>query len=286
MNDKVANGKALIRERTIERFLARSAVQYGRAPNVDPGDGSGFTVLSYNIGNGMAKPGPLVDFLENETADIVGLQELAVPQAEAIASRLSEKYPHQILVPTGFSGKGLLSRFPLIGGASVSFNPDRPDLSAHIEVGGDVVKVFVAHPRPPKVTLSGVMFDPITQNQIEMVAVAAMKERPSVILGDFNLTERQAEHVFIRSHGLIDAFQELGHRAASFPKRLGQTQRIGSRGNRIPLTPVIRIDYIWYTEELHASTVWVGKDAGSDHLPVHARLHFRDQSETGPPESD
>ena len=104
MNDKDANGKSLIREKTIERWLARSAVQYGRAENVDPGDGTGFTVLSYNIGNGMAKPGPLVDLLENETADIVGLQELAVPQAEAIATRLSEKYPHQILVPTGFSG--------------------------------------------------------------------------------------------------------------------------------------------------------------------------------------
>ncbi len=286
MKDKRGSGRAEIRERTLARYRSRLVAPYALPEMADQENGPGFTVLSYNIGNGMAKPAQLVDLLENETADIIGLQEVAVPQAEAIAARLSEKYPHQILVPTGFSGKGLLSRFPLLDGASVSFNPDRPDLSARVDIDGSAVRVFVAHPRPPKVRLTGVVFDAVTQNQIEMVAVAAMTERPSLILGDFNMTERQAEHDLIRKHGLIDAFQELGHRAASFPKRVGQTQRIGSRGNKIRLTPVIRIDYIWYTSELHASTVWVGKDAGSDHLPVHARLHFRNPDALEPAEQD
>jgi vancomycin resistance protein VanJ len=35
---------------------------------------------------------------------------------------------------------------------------------------------------------------------------------------------------------------------------------------------VARVDYIWHTPDLVALEAWVGADAGSDHLPVLARL--------------
>lgn len=31
-------------------------------------------------------------------------------------------------------------------------------------------------------------------------------------------------------------------------------------------------DYIWVTPDLAVESAWVGQDAGSDHLPVFARL--------------
>jgi endonuclease/exonuclease/phosphatase family metal-dependent hydrolase len=40
----------------------------------------------------------------------------------------------------------------------------------------------------------------------------------------------------------------------------------------IPLIPAARVDYIWYTEQLSCASCWVGDDAGSDHMPVFARL--------------
>jgi endonuclease/exonuclease/phosphatase family metal-dependent hydrolase len=237
----------------------------------------GFTVLSFNVGNGLADPDRLVEYLGDEQADVVGIQELSLPQAEAIERRLMGVYPYRLLVPTGFSGKGLISKLPIRSSASVAFAPDRPDLNAEVEVFDQVVQVIVAHPKPPRVGLSGVVFDPVTDSQIMKVAEMAISESPSVILGDFNMTQRQAHHGHMTSTGLIDAFQETGSRGASFPRRLGHTHRVGSRVDKMPLKPVIRIDYVWYTPELVASRVWVGDDAGSDHLPVHARLEWRNE---------
>jgi hypothetical protein len=74
--------------------------------------------------------------LTNVDADIVGLQELAPGQATAIETYLTNKYPYRVLVPTGFSGKGLLSRFPILESASVDLAPERPDLNASIEILG------------------------------------------------------------------------------------------------------------------------------------------------------
>jgi endonuclease/exonuclease/phosphatase family metal-dependent hydrolase len=42
----------------------------------------------------------------------------------------------------------------------------------------------------------------------------------------------------------------------------------------LPLRPVARVDYIFYTRGLHATAAWLGDDGGSDHLPVLARLEL------------
>jgi vancomycin resistance protein VanJ len=233
-------------------------------------------VLTYNVGNGLAPPERLVDFLLAADADIIGLQELSAGQAEAIELRLKETYPHQVLAPLGFAGKGLLSRFPIRESSSVVLAPKRPDLHALIEVLGRDARVIVAHPRPPKVRLSGAIFDPDTLRQIEQVAELALAQGPSIVLGDFNMTERQPEHRFLTEAGLIDAVLEVGSRGATFPKRVGHAHRFGPRAQNMPLPPLIRIDYIWYTREFTATSVGVGADAGSDHLPVQATIAWRE----------
>jgi endonuclease/exonuclease/phosphatase family metal-dependent hydrolase len=95
-------------------------------------------------------------------------------------------------------------------------------------------------------------------------------------MGDFNMTDRQPEHRILTAAGLIDAFHEVGFSAPSFPKRIGQPHRFGPRAQNIGLPPVIRIDYIWYTREFVARTAGIGRDAGSDHLPVVAGIDWRD----------
>jgi vancomycin resistance protein VanJ len=260
-----------------ERF--RRSREVLAVPEQPPTSGvhQAFTVMSFNVGNGLAPPGLLAKFLDESGVDIIGLQELAVPQSEAVERLLEEQYPYRVLLPTGFSGKGLLSRFPIRGSASVSLAPERPDLHATLDVHGQGLTVFVAHPRPPRITRTGAVFDADTAGQIEMVAEMAVAREPALVLGDFNMTERQPEHGFLRSAGLIDAFQESGARGASFPRRIGHTHRFGDSASRMRLRPVIRIDYVWYTPQLIAHRVWVGGDAGSDHLPVLARLGWRDR---------
>lgn len=233
-------------------------------------------VLSYNVGNGLAPADRLVHYLYYAEADIIGLQELAIDQAEAIERYLPGAFPYRILHPDGFAGKGLLSKFPIVASERHAFASGRPDLSAMVQIGDRTAQVIVAHPRPPKVRMSGAAFDPITLRQIQEVARLATRGVPSIVLGDFNMTARQPEHGILTAAGLIDAFHEVGSSVASFPKRVGNAHRFGERAQNISLPPVIRIDYIWYTHEFIARSAGIGRDAGSDHLPVVAGIDWRE----------
>lgn len=240
-----------------------------------PADG-GFTALSCNIGNGLGDPGQLVDYLVRSSAAIVGLQEVADEQAARIDRELAELYPHRLLVPGGFAGKGILSKFPLDAGRSVQFAPERPDMSASVMVGDRRLKVIVAHPRPPRLSRSGMQFDDVTQNQVEMVGRLAVSSRPSIVLCDLNTISLQQSYRQLLETGLIDPFRYAGRWGATFPVRVGNTHRVGATVDKWKLKPVLRIDYVLHTHELVASDADVGEDIGSDHLPVFATLHWQD----------
>jgi endonuclease/exonuclease/phosphatase family metal-dependent hydrolase len=124
--------------------------------------------------------------------------------------------------------------------------------------------------------MNGASFDPVTMRQIQEVVRIATAGVPSMVLGDFNMTDKQPEHRILTAAGLIDAFHEVGRSAASFPKRVGQPHRFGPRTQNITLPPVIRIDYIWYTRDFIARSAGIGRDAGSDHMPVVAGIDWRE----------
>src|SRR5918994_2298729 len=137
---------------------------------MDAPGGAGLTVMTFNLGNGLAPPGRLVDLLRTSPADVVGLQELAPEQAEALRAGLQEAYPHQVLFPTGFSGKGLLSRMPLVTQEQLHLYPDRPDLHVRVETPGGALLVVVAHPPPPRAGWRGFVFDARAVRQIVSLA--------------------------------------------------------------------------------------------------------------------
>ena len=56
------------------------------------------------------------------------------------------------------------------------------------------------------------------------------------------------------------------------PVRLQALKVISDRLASIRIIPLARIDYIWASEAWLPLESWVGDDAGSDHLPVMARL--------------
>jgi vancomycin resistance protein VanJ len=233
--------------------------------------------MTYNLGNGMAEPDRLVDALGASTADLIGLQELETTQAEAIARRLGDIFPHQVLHPVGFAGKGLLSRYPILEQEQLHFSPDRPDLRVVIDVDGISLTVIVAHPRPPRMRLTGMVFDQVTTDQIDMLARIAVASAPAVVVGDFNMTVRHARYAHWTAAGLVDAFRAVRRGGATLPVRVGRSVRMKDRLAGFPLMPVVRVDYIWHTAHLVAQEAWVGDDAGSDHLPVLARLALKSQ---------
>jgi vancomycin resistance protein VanJ len=238
------------------------------------------TIMTFNVGNGLATPELLVRLLRHSGADVIGLQELSAEQADAVDRLARDRYPYRIVRGTGFEGRGLLSRHPIAEQEWMHLIPHRPDLRAVVEVDGRPVTIFVAHPPPPKVSRQGVIFDPETIAQIDQLAENVAGTAPALLLGDFNMTARNPKYAHLVASGLIDAFEAAGTgRGATFPTRPGRIRTMNHRMTWMPLPPVGRVDYIWVTPEFELQRAWVGRaNAGSDHLPVLARVILRPET--------
>lgn len=245
-----------------------------------------FTVLTYNVGNGRAHPARLADMLRASGADIVALQELSHLQAQVIEDSLHGEYGHRAIFPGGFAGKAILSRFPILHAEQLHLSDVRPDLLAALDLGDHTLTVISAHPPPPRPAPLRMRFDANTQAQIHSLAAIAHENAPAMLLGDFNMTDTHGEYSYVSSTGLKDAFKASGQgRGHTLPRRVGPWKRnqwLNGMIRWVPLPPMVRIDYVWHTENLRSLDSWVGKDAGSDHMPVLAVMTFTKASASPP----
>lgn len=231
------------------------------------------TVMTYNVGAGLADPRRLVEVLRESRADIIGLQELAPEQGAAIADLLGEAYPHQVLHPTGIPGKGIISRFGLHETRMLDLHPGRPDLQAVVDAPDGEMTVIVAHPPPPRFGRNRMQQTALTNEQISNIVAATLSGNPAVLLTDFNRTGWQAAYRQLRASGLIDAFGTAGRGLGlTLPTRLANLAYRGHPLGEIPIPPLLRVDYVWHTAHFRAVDSWIGPNAGSDHLPVLAEL--------------
>jgi endonuclease/exonuclease/phosphatase family metal-dependent hydrolase len=234
---------------------------------------SGFTVLTYNVGSGLALPDRLVSFLRESGADVIGLQEVDPDQAAAITAGTTDIYPYRIVRGTEFSGRGLLSRHPIVHEVWHELSVDRPDLQAVVDIAGNPVSFVVAHPPPPRIGRRGVIFQPETLAQIDRLAEIVSEEPPGVLLGDFNMTVRHPSYTRLVQSGLVDAYlAATGRGGRTFPLRPGKMQKLNHRMSWVPLPAFARVDYIWTTPDIQTVDAWVEHGAGSDHRPVFARM--------------
>ncbi len=232
------------------------------------------TFLTYNLADGLAPPDQVVRFLRHSGADVIGLQEVAEPQADAIAWGLRASYPYQVLHPFGIAGKGLLSRFPVRQPTLLPLFPHRPDIAAIVEAPGGSFQAIVAHPPPPRYRgTQRLSHNAARHAQIDALLAVALRGGPTVLLGDFNLTDRHWVHRRLRAAGLIDAFSVAGRGpGATLPTYVARWAQVSNPLGRLPLIPVLRVDYIWHTSHFRTLAAWRGEHAGSDHLPVFTRL--------------
>ncbi len=232
--------------------------------------------MTCNVGNDRAEPEQLIPVIRESGADLIGFQELSDAQGEAIAYELGKEYPHQVLYPGGFAGKAVLSRYPIKDSEQLHLSTVRPDLQAKIDLDGSEITFIVAHPPPPRPNWKGLKFDRQTWEQIISLANLAVNQPPAILLGDFNLADWWGEYAYLHSTGLKDAFRVAGSNPGhTLPTRIGPWKRLLALNRLLrglPLVPILRVDYIWYTEPLHCQQAWVGEDTGSDHLPVLAKL--------------
>jgi endonuclease/exonuclease/phosphatase (EEP) superfamily protein YafD len=225
------------------------------------GDSLSLTVLTFNVAHGRADPDVLVDVLEASAADVIGLQELSTGQADAIHRDLYGVYPYQALYPDGEEGIGLISRYPILEDGLIFLDSQRPYLQAKLEIEGQPVTVFVAHPNSPEIDMFGRGYRPRSRADLEGLVSLIDSTQATLLMGDLNLTDQSSEYDLLLETGLVDAFRQVGQGfGATFPSEQS----------------LVRIDYVWYSPaHFNAADVQVGEQAGSNHLPVIVQLTTR-----------
>lgn len=243
------------------------------------------TVMSYNVGAGLAVPDALVNVVRDSGADLIGLQEVAPEQAKALDLHTRDLYPYQVIYDLGGDGRAVLSRYPVEEETLVNVGWEQVPsyLHATLNVDGSPLSVLVVRAHPPRLGGYVDRYGFQSWNSGQVVAEVATTDEPSVyiphldrsvaatqeptlLMTDLNITDQGADYRRYRRAGLTDAFRAAGRGyGLTFPARAG-----GWRD--LPGLPLVRIDYVWVTDEFVVTDAWVGADAGSDHLPVLARV--------------
>ncbi len=241
----------------------------------DPAPPTAFTAMTYNIHGRVSDPQRVMQVIEIQDADLIGVQELGPAHSDLFAAELREQYPYQVLYPRlPVQGVGLLSRYPIL--EHDTFQPIESShlhLRAVIDLDGVPVTVYVVHPRAPKHFITPITYDDAQRDtEISVLYNDYLRHEsgPVIVMGDFNMTDQSDAYALLNGD-LNDAFRAAGHGLGfTFPDHF----KINTR-----LTPrLMRIDYIWYTDDFRAYDAEVVPDSGtSDHRPVITALNLQQE---------
>lgn len=223
-------------------------------------------VMTFNmLGGPIPDRQRQIDLMRDSGADIIALQEVNGGGVDAIESHLADIYPYRVLFPNGVGGTGIISRFPIEDHEFFMLTVDALNNTiATIDVDGRPITVFSAHPRPP-LSMAELSADSQRLEEITALVELATIGGPALLMGDFNITDQSAIYPVLTGAGLKDSFREVGWGlGVTWPARLQPPVAW--------FVPLVRVDYIWYTDDFTAVSAWVEHHALSDHLAVTADL--------------
>ncbi len=177
------------------------------------------SAMSWNLEYGVRTPAEAVAQLQNVETDIIALEELEPNVSAAVQAdpALRERYPYQFMSPSrGAWGNGVLSRYPL-GETHSTYPPACLELLVSTPKGP--VRLIVAHPSPPDITVASPLRLPVAYDSTERDAgIASIREKVDaslasgerlLVLGDFNTAPTEPEFRVLTS-GLRDTHVEVG----------------------------------------------------------------------------
>ncbi|HSH02171.1 MAG TPA: endonuclease/exonuclease/phosphatase family protein [Anaerolineae bacterium] len=241
-------------------------------------------VLSFNVRYSGYDPAVIAAIIEEAGADIVGIQELTTELDAYLATELASIYPYQLTTPavTGPWGSGVFSRYPLTlvsdeGDAYGFLHTQIVSFTYPVGDGEEEVYFFNVHTTPPQLLIETSPLLPVgvprgygawpRHEQIREVR-AQLDEisEPVILVCDCNMTPASYDYDYLTAN-LSDAFAEAGW-------GWGHTFHFEGGNGWLAGIPLIRIDYIFYSEHWGAYEARVLPRGSSDHRALYAQLGF------------
>lgn len=245
-----------------------------------PPTGATFSLVTFNVQGSNAELQRATDWLIEAAPDLILLQETAEGYDQRLAP-LYAVYAHEAHIE---GSARVFSRFPIRERQAISIEdaPGRQALRLVLDQDGRELAVYALHltlPLKPRanpdpdadIGLEALLrYDESRRNkQIQrLLALLEDEALPAIVAGDFNMSDSSLIYADIAAE-LSDAWRAAGSGAG---RTWPQAEAIG-----LPrvIHPLLRIDYIWHSEELRAAAAAVGPAIGSDHLPVSAVMEWR-----------
>lgn len=245
--------------------------------------GQTLKVVTFNVWGANEQLNDVIEWLRETDADLILLQEIPPEWAGKGIPELEAIYPYQMAQPLKVraSGNAILSRYPII-------HHERHDLHNgfkandrfELDVNGLTVAVYNIHfympqddnPRftppldNPFLNMVAKYDDRRRNMQIDrLLTLLESEQYPVIVAGDFNMSDNAVIYGQI-TRRLNDSYREAGF-------GLGATWPIAEiAGFPRIIPPLLRIDYIWHSDQFSALNAAVGSELGSDHLPLVTTL--------------
>jgi endonuclease/exonuclease/phosphatase family metal-dependent hydrolase len=288
----------------------KSTFQFSSGESEKMAQDSTINVLSYNVrlfnyylwDNDTAAWQKIVDFIHNQSPDIVCLQEfITLPgtthDLENLKARMKPlSYSHVYYtdqVPGRLNfGMVTFSRYPIVNKKMIDFKESlNGSISSDIVVNGDTLRIFNCHLQSIRLRkdyndlVDSLIFNYSEKQLDELRDISvrmrqAYKQRagqvdimagyihsspyPVIVCGDFNDTPVSYAYTKI-SKGLKDAFIESG-------SGMGTTYRENF--------PYVRIDYVLYSSYFSSLYFHTEKIRWSDHYPVMTRFVLNEKADS------
>lgn len=231
-------------------------------PIVPQANEQSLQVFTYNMRSDVRDPQTFLSLIRQVNADIVALQEVGIPQAEAIEANLSDIYPYMALHPQFDStqGQGILSRYPITEDFYWQYD-FLPNKLGHQRVEISLsemtsITIYNVHPTHPGMQGSAFNTSYRFRELQDILSRMENEEGYLLLLGDFNMPDLSPDYAAITAQ-YSDSFREAGQGLGwTFPAL------------KPPLFAVLRIDYLFHNEGIRVRSAELWDDGGSDHHPI------------------
>lgn len=229
------------------------------------------SLMTYNILAINRNFDALAAVILEADADIIAVQEVQ-PIFETYAQEnLSVRYPYIVahIDPTlsSYEGRMILSKYPILTSSThAGYARTILYLRAEVDVDGEVMVVYNVHLHPP--SPHGIFSTAERSGDLQvLLADAAQETLPTVILGDFNMTDTTSDYRAIAAQ-YTDAYRERARNIGTSHPNVG----VIFSGSQLP--GFIRIDYLFHDVNFSTEGARVIRGGSSDHFPVFFTLRL------------
>ncbi|MEM9927995.1 MAG: endonuclease/exonuclease/phosphatase family protein [Cyanobacteria bacterium P01_D01_bin.50] len=222
--------------------------------------------MTFNMLRSNTDYNSIIKMVAENKPDIIGLQEVTPQAVPIVIESFKKDYTYHAFHPVELSHNvGILSRFPIDKVIALPAPPIKRGIQVTLRLNnGEPLEAIVTHlipfyPLNQVFKLAQYWYESRSQEVSYLSNIVKQYDDPIIVMCDCNFTDTSQTYSQMQKI-MEDSFHQKGW-------GLGHTF-LGK------FFPIGRIDYIWHTKDIKTIEAYVGEQAGSDHLPVIAKLQI------------